>query len=91
MLEDVRTSTNVVIRPSPQGLEHSGRYAEEQASAFYFPWSWARNLQELINSTTGEVLAPKVQPGTHQVMALLMGWIFCPNAVRSAGELDRLA
>ena len=32
------------------------------------------------DSTTGEVLAPKVQPGPHQpgVLALSMGLMFCP-------------
>ena len=39
-------------------------------------WSQARNLQEFIDSTTGVVLAPEVQPAPRQVKALLMGWVF---------------
>ena len=54
----------------------SGHYAKAQWAHMFY-WSWARNSQELIDSTTGVVLAPKVQPGPHQVMALSMGWMFC--------------
>ena len=67
---DVRTATNVV---SPYyGLGPSWRYTEaHRASMFWhISWSRARNLQELIDSTTGVVLAPKVQPAPHQVKVL---------------------
>ena len=40
---------------------------------WHYSWSKARNLQEFIDSTTGVVLEPKVQPGPHQV-----DWCFCP-------------
>ena len=50
----------------------------ELACLSFFSRSQARNSQELINSTTGVVLAPEVQPGPHQVMALSMGQMFLP-------------
>ena len=34
-----------------------------------FSWSQARNSQKHIDSTTGVVLAPEVQPGLHQVIS----------------------
>ena len=36
-------------------------------------WSWARNSLELIDSTTGVVLAPEVQPGPHQIIGTVDG------------------
>ena len=76
MANGVRTATNVVTPPSPYGP--SGHYAEtQQASPFgIFP----KNLQELINSTTDVVLAPKVDSTwtPSGFLALLMGWMFCP-------------
>ena len=51
-------------------LPHRGTIA----GMFYISSSsQARNSQELIDGTTGVVLAPEVQPGPHQVMALSMG------------------
>ena len=40
---------------------------------WHFSWSQARNLQELINSTTGVVLAPEIQPGPHHVFGTVNG------------------
>ena len=42
----------------------------------HYSWSQARNSQEFIDSTTGVVLAPEVQPEPHQVLALSMGLMF---------------
>ena len=38
-----------------------------------YSWSRARNLHEFIDSTTGVVLAPEVQPGPHQVLGTVNG------------------
>ena len=40
---------------------------------WYYSWNRARNSQECINSTTGVVLAPEVQPGPHQVIITIDG------------------
>jgi hypothetical protein len=63
----LKAATNMVICSAMQ------RYNEHLAHIF--SWRWTRNSQELINSTNGVVLTPKVQSGPHQVMALSMGWI----------------
>ena len=61
--------------PSPYGLEPFGHYSEALSYSvfWHFPWSWARKSQECIDSTTGAVLAPKVQPETHQVIGTVNG------------------
>ena len=40
---------------------------------WHYSWSQARNPQELIDSTTGVVLASEVQPGPHQVLGTVNG------------------
>jgi hypothetical protein len=66
-------------------IRTSGHYADNKLARLSGifsctePWL-ARNLQELIDSTTGMVYRHliEVQPGTHQVMAVSMGWLFLP-------------
>ena len=59
----------------------SGRYTEAQRAGAFLAYFLepARNSQELIDSTTGVVLAPKVQPGPYQVKELSMGRMFLPS------------
>ena len=40
---------------------------------WHYSWSRTRKLQEFIDSTTSVVLAPKVQPGPHQVVGTVNG------------------
>ena len=40
---------------------------------WHYFWSRGRNLQECIHSTTGMVLAPKVQLGPHQIIGTIDG------------------
>ena len=68
---DVRTVTNMVTPPSPRVKTRTLWALRRDTSGrtfWHISWSWARNLQELINSTTGVVLGPKVQPGSHKVI-----------------------
>ena len=67
------------------------RVPETRARAFsiIISWSRVRNSQELMDSTTGVVLAPKVQPGTYLIMKLLMGCHFAtPAEARSQLSLQ---
>ena len=57
-------ATNVVITSSARTIGPSRHYAMSRCI-------W----QELINNTTGELLAPEVQPGPHHVMA----WHYRPD------------
>ena len=63
MANSPRTATSVVMPPNAYRLGPSGRYAQaHQAGTFwYYSWSWTKNLQDCIDSTTGVVLAPEVQ------------------------------